>query len=167
MSNDDLKVKREHEKYLFLRIYSMDFDGVKYSLLALEKVQEKDIRYRLLREIAVSYARPFSTNRGKLIPKDQCPERLVPKKHMGLHRELLKLRFELFAHSDLNRYDPVIGRGWKGKVRWVYPMSFRGFNYEHLDKQVPDIRKLVRGVTDALQIEIEAYEAKLDKSRAG
>jgi hypothetical protein len=153
--------ERELEKYFFLRIYSMDFDETRNSLAILKKRREKDVRYRLLRDIAVSYARPFSPNHGKLIIEHRCPRHFIPKEFSALHKELIDLRNERFAHSDLKRYNPRISR-WKTRSGWGYPMSFRGLNYEKLDQRSLDIEKLVRDVADRLQVEISSYEKLFD-----
>ncbi|TXI76593.1 MAG: hypothetical protein E6Q43_02065 [Dokdonella sp.] len=140
----------------------MDFDEVADTLAVLEKVEQKDIRYRLLRDIAVSYARPFSKNRGNQLHTHTCPQSFVPKQLRDLHKELITLRDERFAHSDLKRIKPKLGR-WKTKSGFVYPMSFRGLNYGSLESRIGDIKKLVRNIRDRLQTEINSYQARLDR----
>ncbi len=150
------------EKYYFLRIYSMDFQEVLESIKLLKDIKPLEIRCRLLRDIAVSYSRPFSVNRGNVIRKDQCPEEVIPKALKGLHEEIFTLRKERFAHSDLNHYGPKLAR-WKTNVGWTYPMTFRGFDYAKLDKKLPDVELLVNKVVINLQAEIEKYHQWFDE----
>jgi hypothetical protein len=42
------------------------------------------------------YARPFTNNR----PVGPLSEDLVPQEHLALHRDIIKIRHQLFAHAD-------------------------------------------------------------------
>ncbi|MDP3544286.1 MAG: hypothetical protein Q8T11_17610 [Elusimicrobiota bacterium] len=153
---------REGEKYLFLRVFSMDMDDVKNGIALLEKTKETDARFRIFRDLVVSYGRPFSTSRGKFIPKHTCPLRVVPKSQMELHLVLIALRNERFAHSDLVEYNPKLAQ-WKTKRGWAYPMSFKGTNYGILEKRLPGIKRLVTEVREQIQQEIQKVEAKFSE----
>lgn len=153
--------ERAFEHLHFLRLWIMDFDDVIQSIVLLEKVKDKAIRYRLIRDIAVTYSRAFLTSKGQLIPRHRCRETFVPKDHISLHMELINLRNQRLAHTDFNRFNPKISR-WKTRLGWRYQMSFRGLNYEHLEKKIPDIEQLAKRVRESLQNEITSYEEQLN-----
>jgi len=88
------------EKYYFYRLYSIDLDSTKHSLCVLKRYRREDVRHCLLRDIVVSYARPFSGNKGQDIPKHKLTKKVVPRNLCQLHDDLIKLRNQLFAHTD-------------------------------------------------------------------
>jgi hypothetical protein len=57
----------------------------------------------------------------------------------------MDLRKHLFAHTDLTYRNPKIVNWSSEEYRW-FPMSFRGFSYEDLNKRVDDIAVLIRSV---------------------
>lgn len=77
-----------------------------------------------------------------------------------LHTELLRLRKEQFAHTDLKFYGPKVAK-FHGKTKPCFPMSFKGYDYGSLLKQITRIELLIRSVEGSIQTEIAAYEAKL------
>jgi|GEM_PF-4098680 len=68
------------EKYYFYRLYSIDLDSTKYSLRVLKRYRRKDVRHCLLRDVVVSYVRPFSGNKGQVIPKHKLTKKVVPRR---------------------------------------------------------------------------------------
>lgn len=109
-------------------------------------------------EIVVSYARPFSGNRGENTRNHQLGKKFVPTEFRALHEELLRLRREQFAHTDRTYYKPQAADFSKPGRKW-FPMSFRGYDYSKLDAQVPSIEKLVAAVERNLQLEIDTIES--------
>ena len=145
------------EHYYFYRLYSIDLDSVKNCLKILKRYSRKDVRYSLIRDIVVSYARPFSGNQGKLLSKHRLPKKLVPKQYRQLHKELIDARNELFAHTDYKYRRPKVANWSTESHRW-FPMSFRGNDYSKLDSRISEIESLVRSVEESLQSEIIEIE---------
>ena len=149
------------EKYRFLRLYSIDLDTALHTIKVLRRYRRADVQYPLLRDIAVAYARPFSGNEGEQIRKHQLSSRNhVPKPARKLHEELLRLRMEQFAHTDLKFYRPRVAKFMSGKGPW-FPMSFKSYDYAHLIRQLPEIEKLIRDVERSLQEELASHEQAL------
>jgi hypothetical protein len=155
--------KREIELYSFLRLCWMDFDGVRDSLVGLAAINKKDVRYRLLKEIVVSYARPFSANHGVLKWDRRLPREIVPVEFLPLHDKVMNLRNERFAHTDIPQFNPKVAR-WKTQRGWGYPMSFKGFDYETINCEVELLAQLVKQVTSGLFIEIKKIEDKFNST---
>lgn len=61
-----------------------------------------------LRDAVVSYGRPFSTNRGIHTKKHNLEEDFIPNNYLELHREIIRLRNTLFAHSDIAERNPCL-----------------------------------------------------------
>jgi len=147
----------EFESYRFLRLYSIDLDTATKAIAVVQRYKRGDVQAALLRDVAVTYARPFSVNRGVEIPKHQLPIRHVPKTARALHKELLDLRNWQFAHTDLKFHDPKVARFGTAAKPW-YPMSFKSFDYQGLLRRLPDIKALVEAVEHSVNTEIQRYE---------
>ena len=148
----------ELEKYYFYRLYSIDFDSTKHALRVLKRYSCKDVRYCLLRDIVVSYVRPFSINKGKNIPKHTLTKKVVPKELHPLHDELVDLRNQLFAHTDYEYIRPKAANFSTPTRKWS-PMSFRAFDYNKIDSRIAEIEFLVAEVEKNLQDKINKIEA--------
>jgi len=147
----------DFETYYFLRLYSIDFNAAANTARMIKRYKRGDVVSALLRELAVSYARPFSVNKGKLFPKHQLSLVYVPKASRSLHSELLELRQHQFAHTDLNFHSPKISRLiTKGEP--IYPMSFKSFDYQALLRQLPAIETLINEVALNVNAKIKQYE---------
>jgi hypothetical protein len=147
----------DEEQYYFYRLYSIDFGATKHTLRVLKRYRRQDVRASILRDIVVSYTRPFSGNRGENTRNHQLGKRFVPPEFQALHEELLRLRCEQFAHTDRTYYKPKAAN-WSRLGRKWFPMSFRGYDYSKLDAQVSSIERLVAAVERNLQLEIDAIE---------
>lgn len=158
-----LDEKHKTELYKLYRLYIMDFDMALHTLDVLRKCAKGTSRYRLLqkvrycllRDAVVSYARPFSGNRGILYPAHSLKECFIPKKFLGLHRKLFQLRLQLFAHTDLAFKDPKVAQFGK-----FFPISVKAFDYESLNEAVDQIHEMVSDVQNNLQVEIRAFETE-------
>lgn len=149
----------EFEYYCFLRLYSIDLDTAKKAIPVLRRYRKKDVQVALFRDIAVIYARPFSVNNGREIPKHQLPLAHVPKSERALHKELIDLRNSQFAHTDLKFHNPRVARfGTKDKP--LYPMSFKSFDYRRLLDRLPKIEALIKAVEKSVNNEIQSYEKR-------
>lgn len=151
--------KNKPEKYKFLRLYDMDFNMALQTIKVLKRHKRKDVRYPLLRDVIVAYSRPFTESRGFNIKKDFFSIKFMPSEieMKKLHEELLVLRKELFAHTDLRYKNPKVVNWSTEAYKW-FPMSFKGFDYEVLEKQLSNIKKLIEHAQLQLRREIREYE---------
>lgn len=151
----------EFEAYKFFRLYSIDLDTAGHTLRILRRYKRDDVRYILIRELAITYARPFSDNKGILIKNHKLTERVVPAEFKLLHKELLRLRNEQFAHTDLRFYKPKVARFGTPEKPW-YPMSFKGYDYSSLLRQISDIGRLIRAVEASLLAKLQTLEGEFE-----
>lgn len=149
----------EFETYCFLRLYSIDLDMAVKAIPVLRRYKRGDVQIALLRDIAVTYARPFSGNRGKLIPRHQLPLSHVPKSARTLHKEVIGLRNSQFAHTDLTFHDPKVAR-LGSKQQPFYPMSFKPFDYRRLLGRLSEVEDLIKAVEGSVNAEIDHYEER-------
>ena len=147
------------ETYCFLRLYSIDLDTAAKAIPVLRRYKRADVQVALLRDIAVTYARPFSVNRGNEIPKHQLPLTHVPKSARALHKELIDLRNSQFAHTDLKFHDPKVARFGTKQKPW-YPMSFKSFDHHRLLHRLAEIEALVKAVEQSVNAEVQRYEER-------
>ena len=75
----------------------------------------------------------------------------------SLHKKLLNLRSELFAHTDFKFKKPQIVNWSKGNKKW-FPMAFKYFSYKELDNELPNIINLIKYVQKDLNKQINEYE---------
>ena len=104
----DMNEEKLIEQYKFYRLYRMDFEEAIRTLKMMKRYKKKDIRFALLRSFVISYACPFSGNKGKLTKNHILPKKFVPQVKRKLHQELVDLRMQLFAHTDLSFLDPKV-----------------------------------------------------------
>jgi len=149
----------DEEQYYFYRLYSIDFDMTQHTLRLLKRYRRQDVRACILRDIVISYSRPFSGNRGENTRNHQLEKRFVPRELRALHKELLRLRSKQFAHTDRTYYKPK-AVNWSRPGRKWFPMSFKSYDYSELDSQVSRIERLVATVERNLQLEINEIESR-------
>lgn len=147
----------QEEQYYFYRLYSIDFDTTLHTLRLLKRYRRQDVRYCILRDVVVSYARPFSGNRGDHSHSQQLTKKVVPVQFHALHAELLRLRCQQFAHTDKTYYKPMAANWSKPGRKW-FPMSFRGYDYSVLDAQVRKIQQMVVAVERNLRERVREIE---------
>lgn len=161
-----LIMSSEKEQYYFYKLYSIDFDTARHILRVLRRYRRKDVRYSILRDLVVSYCRPFSGNKGSEIRKHMLTKKVVPKELRPLHDELVNLRNKLFAHTDyIYRRPKVIN--WSTENHKWFPMQFRGYDYNKLDMRVPEIEKLIQAVTKNLHTRIGKIEDNIEPVASG
>jgi hypothetical protein len=151
-SKDDIQ-------YRFYRLFSVDLDTARYSLRMLRRYRRSDIRFCILRDLIVSYARPFSGNKGPSGGGHSLSLKYVPAEYRPLHNELLDLRMQVFAHTDFAYHDPRLSK-WDTDQGPIFPMSLRRPGYEGLLSRTKRIRELVDFVDAELQKTLRALEAK-------
>ncbi len=146
------------EQYKFYRLYDIDLDAALHTIKILKRYKRTDVRNALLRDITVAYTKPFSVNKGHKISKHNLSLKFVPAKLRALHKELMDLRKQLFAHTDLTFRNPKVANWSSGEYKW-FPMSFKGFNYKSLNKRIDNIETLIRSVQDELRKTIIKIES--------
>ena len=145
------------ENYLFLRLYSIDFDTALAGVRLLRQHTGSDLQTPLIRDIAVTYARPFSENRGVEQAKHCLRIKYVPKNARALHKTLISLRNKQFAHTDIEFRAPKVVRWGTTENPW-YPMSFRSFDSSLLVRRLSEIETLIEGVSVKVKEEMRILE---------
>lgn len=152
----------ENEHYLFLCLYQIDLITAMGVVETLKHVTDGRVRLSLFRDIIVTYARPFSGNRGRTTSKHRLKRSSVPTEYRGLHDTLIRYRQTLFAHSDLKAYNPRVSM-FEAAGEMQFPMTFWLLDYDTLEECLPELESLIQGVYDALEVEIERIQSTLRK----
>ena len=95
-------------EYRRLRLFSIDMDGVRHGLRLLRRYRRNDVRFALLRDVVITYSRPFVATKSPRGGKFTFSLRYVPRGHRSMHLELVRVRNTLFAHSDLQTHQPQL-----------------------------------------------------------
>lgn len=135
----------------------MDFEVALQTIKVMKRYDRKNVRYPLLRDLIVTYCRPFTESRGINIKKDFVSIKFNSKKMEELHKELLSLRKVLFAHTDLEYKNPTVVN-WSTDIKKWFPMAFKGFDYEALEKQLSGIKSLIEYSQSQLEEQIREQE---------
>jgi len=155
--------RADAENYRFLRLYSIDLDTARQACDLLEGPYGAGVKYCVLRDVIVTYARPFSVNRGRVFRRHCLEVDVVPKQFLTLHDELVELRNRAFAHTDHDFRNPKLSR-WKGASGGAtYPMSFANPEYERLLIRRSAIRELIAMVEDAVNAQAKQFERLIDQ----
>lgn len=154
---------RELEEYSFLRLYSIDFEMAKQACDLLSRQTSDELRYCILRDIVVSYARPFSKNRGRLIRLHRLEADLVPVAMRPLHTELVTLRDQVFAHSDQEFRKPQLARWPRKDGTATYPMGFRNPAYDQLLARMAEVRVMVIALESLVNESVASHERVFDQ----
>lgn len=149
-----------NEPYYFLRMYSVDFSTARVAIKVLKRYRRHDVQYALLRDLIVAYVRPFSTNKGPQSKHTLGVKQHVPPLMKPLHEELVRVRMQQFAHTDLTYYSPsaMAFKGPNGEF-YGYGMMFKGYDYAALLRKLPEIEELIRAVESSVNAEIAKQEA--------
>lgn len=150
----------EYEFYCFLRLYLIDLDTASSIIPLLKRYKRDDVKISLLRDIAVTYARPFSVNKGIKIVNHQLALVHVPKSSRAIHQKLINLRNSQFAHTDLKFHAPKVAR-FGTQENPYYPMSFKSFDYQQLLNQTLEIEALIKAVEQNVIAKVRRYETNL------
>lgn len=162
MSHESRSREEETEHYKFLRLYSIDFDLARGVLRSLRDQTDPTVRRSMLRDVLVTYCRPFSGNRGHLA-QHRLSVSHVPLSQKKLHDELYDLRRQLVAHTDLTAHKPSLVR-WQAAAGAVYPMSFKQPLYDELFGRLDEMGKLVEAVDRSVLAEVREME-RVDEER--
>lgn len=150
---------QQFEQYCFYRLYSIDLNTVRHSLRMLKRYRRQDVRTIILRDIMIGYARPFSSNKGRLIKGHCLKANCVPNHLRSLHEDIIEARNQMLAHTDYDFRNPQVAR-WPSAKGSIYPMSFRSDHIERFDKRVVQIEALVRAVESNVNAIIMKIEMK-------
>lgn len=154
---------RELEEYSFLRLYSIDFEMAKQACDLLIEQDSDELRFCILRDIVVSYSRPFSGNRGTLLRQHRLATATVPQSMSALHFELIALRNQVFAHTDQDFRKPRVARWPRHDGGTTYPMGFQNPRYAELADRVAAIRALCVALENAVNEDIRSRERSFDR----
>ena len=146
----------EFETYCFLRLYSGDLNDCRHTLRIIRRYRKADVRFALIRDLAVTYSRPFSVNRGKVIQKHVLKLKHVPSAHRKMHDRLLELRNCQFAHSSLEFHNPKVA-----KLGNVFAMSRKSVGFEYLDQSLAEIEALIIAVETSVNDAVLVLQARL------
>jgi tRNA U55 pseudouridine synthase TruB len=153
-----VKPENRVEKYAFLRLYEHDLEMALQTAKIMNRYRKTDVKFALLRDLVVTYCRPFTESRGEGITKDFFAIKKFESNEMKeLHNELMELRSSLFAHTDLNFKKTQIANWSNDEKKW-FPMAFRGYDYTLLADKVPEIVKLISYARNQLVLQIRQYE---------
>jgi hypothetical protein len=147
-------------EYRRLRLFSIDMDGVRHGLRLLRRYRRNDVRFALLRDVVITYSRPFVATKSPRGGKFTLSLRYVPRALRSLHLDLVRVRNTLLAHSDLGTHRPQLLRSFPAPRR-VLGMSFTNPDYVGLLRQLDGISALAEGVDSALTAELRRLESLL------
>lgn len=138
-----------------LKVYAADLALARRSGELAAGEEDPDVQAALLRDMVVSYGRPFSGNHVARGGLKRIPTTWIPESMAALHAELIQLRDRAFAHSDMDFRKPTV-------TGFVYsPGSFE----LRLELSDPDLVAL-RGRWAEVRSLIDAVEARIG-SEAG
>lgn len=146
----------EFETYCFLRLYSSDLNDCRHVIRMIRRYRKNDVRYALLRDLAVTYYRPFSGNSKKVKGKHSLSQSYVPAEYKELHRRLSDLRNFQFAHSPLKFHDSKVA-----KLGNLIATSRKSVDFAYLDRSLLDIERLVVSVEANVNAAAKKLEALL------
>ncbi len=149
------------ERGAFLKLWDGDFCMAQQTLKSLEEYKPPaHIRDIFLRDVIVSYARPFLDCYGKEAPKKQRLEKeiYIPGEHLDLHQRIIDFRWHVVGHTDLTWYNPQIANFSSGEKKW-FPMAFKRPDYDTLKDEIGRILDLIAIIRKTLHEEIFKIEA--------
>lgn len=146
----------ELETYCFFRLYSGDLNECRHLIRMIRRYRKNDVRYALLRDLAVTYSRPFSGNSRKNKGKHHLSLCFVPAEHKEIHNRLFELRNSQFAHSSMRFHDSKLA-----KLGNVIAMSRKSVDFAYLERSLSDIERLVVSVETNVNEAALAMQASL------
>jgi hypothetical protein len=126
-----------------------------------QRTNDAYLRAALFRDAVISYAKPFLNNcysdnsKGLRISDNHVPQELK-----GAHVEILALRDQLIAHTDMTVQRPKIDK-YTAEDGPTYSLSVTGYETIHKDHLVEPLLKLGRTVHRSL-MDSRAHQAKND-----
>lgn len=143
-------VRRYHQSR---RLASRRQDGLEQTL-----TKDEHLREVLFRDAVVSYAKPFSDNRGVFTKKGlRISDKGIPDHLKSAHLEIIGLRDKLFAHMDLDRQSPEL-RHYKGGGEKYASFSVTGYGKVYADHLIEPLGQLANVVFAYLLKELRSIE---------
>ena len=147
------------EWYVFLRLCEHDLDSARSSIRMIKCYREEGVKLALIRDVIISYARPFSKNRGRITEEHRLKDSFVPMEHKALHDDLLRFRDQVFAHTDIKAHDPTLGR-WPAKSGYIYPIAFKNLSANLFANKLQEMSALIQEVHNAINAEEQIIESQ-------
>ncbi|MDO8263593.1 MAG: hypothetical protein Q7T21_10245 [Gallionella sp.] len=144
-------MSEKHDEQLALAHLSLiDMERVQKSIEYLRGTDDKYLKAALFRDAVISYAKPFSTNRYSDRTKGlRISEKHVPRNLLDIHKEVLALRDELIAHTDMIIQKPTIDK-YQDDMGQNYSMTVSGYETIHKDHLIDPMLKLAKAVHGSL-----------------
>ncbi|MDF7809622.1 hypothetical protein P4E94_19445 [Pontiellaceae bacterium B12219] len=140
------------ERYVFWRLAIHDFSECTTTLELISTTSFHKIKMALFKSAIIAYCRPFSGNQAKYKKnKWKIDEKWVVDR--DLHQELMDLRSQLFAHTDITYRNPKLAPFGDKSI-----IAMKGFYYETAMELVEPTKKLCTSVRNILLDKIAAYE---------
>jgi hypothetical protein len=135
----------DEEFYVFLRFADGD---ISQALMALDHIPlsaPEFVRLCLLKDAAISYCRPFKRSRGAIKKCLKLDDSFVPPSMIKLHNELLNLRDQVFAHTDIDVRSAVL-HYWSRAPKPIFSIQFKGYDYPQFLTRTEEMRTLFNSV---------------------
>lgn len=152
----------DEEFYVFLRFSDGDVSQAIQALDHIAKTDIEFIRLSLLKDAAISYCRPFKISRGTIKKKLKLNTSLIPPTLLKLHEELIALRDQVFAHSDLDIRAAEL-YCWTRSPKLTFPIRFKGHDYPQFLARIDELRFLFNEVLRVIRDKQLAIETEFEK----
>ena len=141
----------KHDDQLALaHLALIDMERVQKSIEYLRDTDDKYLESALFRDAVISYARPFSSNRFSDQSKGlRISDNHIPKELTDTHKEVLALRDELIAHTDMTVQKPKIEK-YQDDVGHNFSMTVSGYATIHNNHLIDPLLKLAKAVHASL-----------------
>ena len=124
----------------------------------LNELKDEHLRAALFRDAVVSYVKPFSGNRGVHTKKGlKINETGIPKELKAVHKEIVGIRNELFAHMDLKRQMPQLDV-YKIKGKKHVSFTVTGYEKVYADHLIEPLKQLAKIAQSYLMKELDTIK---------
>ncbi len=146
------------ESYVLRHLALIDMERALRSLDYLNELKDEHLRQALFRDAVVSYVKPFSDNKGVHTKKGlKINETGVPKELKAVHKEIVDIRNELFAHMDITRQKPQLDV-YKTKGKKHVSFTVTGYEKVYVDHLIEPLKQLAEVVHSTLMNEIRSIK---------
>lgn len=148
------------EAYVFRQLSLIDMKRAQRSLEYVADTTDEHLREALFRDAVVSYAKPFSDNRGIHVKKGlRLKEKGIPAELKATHAEIIRIRNELFAHMDLPRQAPRMDEYKVGGKR-ATSFTVAGYGKVYTEHLIQPLKQLTKAVHNQLLREMMEIKQK-------
>lgn len=146
------------ERYVLSHLSLIDMERVARSVEYLATAVDEHLREVLFRDAVVSYAKPFSDNRGVFAKKGlRISEKGIPQQLKAAHLEIIRIRDKLFAHMDLDMQKPQLSH-FEINGEMHHSFTITGYGKVFAEHLVDPLGKLARAVHSHLMQELRSIE---------